>query len=194
MGGKRGGLRAAAAALSLGMVAAAGIAGQAEGDAAEGYRIGPSDVLAITVWRNTELTSVVTVRPDGMISLPLLNEVKAAGRTPSELREILTQQFAEQIPSPKVFVGVNEAHAFKVAVMGKVKRPDRYELRVPTTLLEILAQAGGFETYGYQDDILVLRSDGGKTERITVSYRRMIGPEGQSENLRLRPNDIVVVP
>ena len=129
-----------------------------------------------------------------MISLPLLNEIKASGRSPSELRETLTRLFAEQVPTPRVFVIVNEAHGFKVAVMGKVKRPDRYELRTPTTLLDILAQAGGFETYASQDDIYVLRSNGGKTDRITVSYRRMIGPEGQSENLRLRPNDIVVVP
>ena len=93
------------------------------------YKIGPEDVLDISVWKNPELSRTVPVRPDGKVSLPLVNDIQAAGLTPSRLRQELTQRLAEYVPSPEVAVIVREVHSVKVAVVGSVKNPGRYEVR-----------------------------------------------------------------
>jgi polysaccharide export outer membrane protein len=156
------------------------------------YRITPSDVLQIVVFRDTEVSATVPVRPDGMISLALVDDVPAAGLTPMELRDVLTKRLSSVLSSPRVSVIVTQIHGFKVSVVGKVKRPDRYDLQAPATVLEILAQAGGLDDYARADDIYVLRSAGGKTERIPAAYRALLSAD--TEPLYLRPNDVVIVP
>src|SRR5229473_3377619 len=96
---------------------------RAHAEGGEDYKIGPEDVLDIAVWNNTAISRTVPVRPDGKISLPLLNEVQAAGLTPPELRDVLTKRLADYIPSPEVSIIVREVHSFKVSVLGEIKTP-----------------------------------------------------------------------
>jgi len=158
------------------------------------YRIGPEDVLAVSVWKNDAMSRVLPVRPDGMISLPLLDDVKAAGLTPMQLRDVLAQKLAEYVPSPSVSVIVNEVRSFKVSVIGEVVRPARYDLRSRTTLLDVLAMAGGFNQYAARTRIVVLRQDGDKRVRLIFNYNRVVSGDGDEDNLYLQPGDIILVP
>jgi len=160
----------------------------------EDYRIGPEDVLAISVWKNDAMSRVLPVRPDGMISLPLVDDVMAAGLTPMELRNVLAQKLAEFVPSPAVTVVVNDVRSFKVSVIGEVIRPARYELRSRTSVLDVLALAGGFNQFAARTRIVVLRQDGDKKVRIPFNYNRVTSGSADEENLYLRPGDIVLVP
>jgi polysaccharide export outer membrane protein len=176
---------------------------QAEPPSPPEYRIAPEDVLAISVWQNAELSRSVTVRPDGKISLPLINDVQAAGLTPLELREVVIKALREYMPSPEVSVDLAEMNSFKVTVMGEVKRPDRYRLRAPATVLDLLAQAGGFQDWANRERIVVLRprrspSPGRQPdagfERILFDYRKVTSPGGEAANIPVHPGDIIVVP
>ena len=160
----------------------------------EDYRIGPEDVLSISVWKNEPMSRVLPVRPDGMISLPLLDDVMAAGLTPMELRNVLAQKLAEYVPSPAVTVIVNDVHSFKVSVIGEVIRPARYELKSRTSVLDVLALAGGFNQFAARTRVVVLRQDGEKKIRIPFNYNKVTQGAGDEENLYLRPGDIVLVP
>jgi len=157
------------------------------------YKIGPEDVLAISVWKNEPMSRVLPVRPDGMISLPLLDDVMAAGLTPTELRNVLAQKLAEYVPSPSVTVIVNDVRSFKVSVIGEVVRPARYELKSRTSVLDVLALAGGFNQFAARTRIIVLRQEGDKRVRIPFNYNRVTNGADE-ENLYLKPNDIVLVP
>jgi polysaccharide biosynthesis/export protein len=156
------------------------------------YRIGPEDVLAVSVWKNDAMSRVVPVRPDGMISMPLLDDVKAAGLTPMELRDLIAKRLTEFVPSPAVSVIVNEVRSFKVAVIGEVLRPARYDLKSRTTVLDVLALAGGFNQFASRNRLVVIRMEGKQQNRITVNYNKVINGEG--DNPVLRPGDILIVP
>jgi polysaccharide export outer membrane protein len=156
------------------------------------YIIGPEDVLQIIVWRNEALTRAVPVRPDGLISLPLLHDVQAAGLTPLALRDVLTKRLSEFMTDPEVSVIVTDVRSFKISVMGEVHRPGRYELKSNTTVLDMIAQAGGFTYFSKKSKIVVLRQNGAKTERIPFDYNKAVELGGQ--NFFLQPNDIVLVP
>jgi polysaccharide export outer membrane protein len=163
-------------------------------DMAKQYLIGPEDVLDVTVWKNCpDLCRTVPVRPDGKVSLPLVNDVQAAGMTPMDLRKMLTDQLAEYIPSPEVSVIVREVHNFKVAVMGSVKMPGDYELKSQATVLELLARAQGLTEFANRDKIVVLRQNGSKTDRIQFNYRKVAEGHDQ-DNFYVRAGDIIVVP
>jgi polysaccharide export outer membrane protein len=162
-------------------------------DTAVEYQIGPEDVLDISVWKNPELSRTVPVRPDGKVSLPLLNDFRAAGLTPSDLREQLVARLSDFVPSPEVSVIVREVHSRKVAVVGAVKTAGRYELKSPMTVLEAIALAQGFTDFAARDRIVVLRQSGGTTTRIPFNYRK-IADGMEQENFFVRPGDIVVVP
>jgi polysaccharide export outer membrane protein len=163
-------------------------------DMSKEYLIGPEDVLDITVWKNCpDLCRTVPVRPDGKMSLPLVNDVQAAGLTPMDLRRHLTEQLAEYLPSPEVSVIVREVHNFKVAVVGSVKMPGDYEIKSQATVLELLARAQGLTEFANRDKIVVLRQEGTKTNRIKFNYRKVA--EGNDEdNIFVRAGDIIVVP
>jgi polysaccharide export outer membrane protein len=173
-----------------------------EPDAYE-YRIGPEDVLQITVWQNAELSRILPVRPDGKISLPLVNDVQAAGLTPMQLREALKQKLAEYAPAAEVSVIVGEVQSFNVSLIGKVQRANRYKLKTPTTVLDLLALAGGFAEFADPDRIVVLRPEpflgqgrrtGQTYKRLPFNYKKVVSAGGESENFALQPGDIVVVP
>jgi len=159
----------------------------------EDYRIGPEDVLSISVWKNEPMSRVLPVRPDGMISLPLLDDVMAAGLTPTELRNLLAQRLAEYVPSPAVTVIVNDVKSFKVSVIGEVTKPARYELKSRTSVLDVLALAGGFTQFASRSKIVVLRPEGDKRVRIPFNYNQAASGSTE-EDLYLKPNDIVLVP
>src|SRR5262249_27242767 len=130
------------------------------------YRIGPEDVLQISVWKNENLTRTVPVRPDGKISLPLLNDIEVAGYTPMQFRDVLAKRLEEYMPTPEVSVIVAEPRSFKVSVMGEVLKPGRFELRARTTVLDVLAMAGGLSQFASKSRIAILRPDGKGMKRI----------------------------
>ena len=158
------------------------------------YRIGPEDVLDIAVWNNASISRTVPVRPDGKISLPLLNDMQAAGLTPMQLREILTKKLAEYTPTPEVSVIVREVHSFKVSVIGEVKKPGRHELKSRATVLDALAMAEGVGEFAARGRIVILRSEGNSLKRIPFNYNRVVSSDGELENFQLQPGDIIVVP
>lgn len=158
------------------------------------YRIGPADVLQISVWKNEALSRTVPVRPDGMISLPLLNEVRAAGRTPMELRDVLIKELEEYVTAPEVSVVVEEVHSLTVSVLGEVKAPGRYELSSRATVLDLLAEAGGLTEFADGSGVVVLRPDRRGMKRIPFDYSEVLSANGSQENFLVQPGDIVVVP
>ena len=158
-----------------------------------GYRIGPEDVLDISIWKSPELSRSVPVRPDGKVSLPLVNDIQAAGLTPEQLRRELTTRLSEFVPAPEVAVIVREVHSAKVAVVGAVRTPGRFELRSPATVLEMIAMAQGFTDFAERYRIVVLRQNGGTTVRIPFRYTKVEAGTDQ-DNFALEPGDIIVVP
>jgi polysaccharide export outer membrane protein len=161
--------------------------------AVPGYRIGPEDVLQISVFGNEALSRTLPVRPDGMISLPLINDVKASGLTPMELRDSLIKKLVQFLPSPEVAVIVTEVRSFMISVIGRVMKPGRYDLRSSATIVDALALAGGFKEFADRSRIVVMRSEGG-SKRISFDYDKMTIPNGSQQNFPLRPGDIVMVP
>jgi polysaccharide export outer membrane protein len=163
-------------------------------DMSKQYLIGPEDVLDIAVWKNCpDLCRTVPVRPDGKVSLPLVNDVQASGLTPMDLRQRLATQLSEYIPSPEVSVIVREVHNFKVAVVGSVKMPGDYEIKSQATVLELIARAQGLTEFANRDKIVVLRQNGTKTDRIQFNYRKVAEGHDQ-DNFYVRSGDVIVVP
>ena len=182
------------AAAPAGAQAPVAVASERDGDrriAPETYQIGPEDLLQISVWKNEALSRLVPVRPDGKISLPLLNDVQAAGLTALELREILARKLGDYMPNPEVSVIVSEVRSFKVSVMGEVAKPGRYELKSWATVLDVLAMAGGFTQFASRSRIVILQADGKTMKRIPFNYNRVAG---EQENFYLRNGDIILVP
>jgi polysaccharide export outer membrane protein len=180
---------------------------QADRGCSAGYKIGPADILDIAVWNNAEMTRTVPVRPDGKISLPLLNDVQAAGLTPMELRDVLRRALTDYIPAATVSVLVKEIHSFKVTVIGRVKTPGRYELQDSATVLDVLAMAGGLSEYAARGRIAVLRNEAATTRQIPFPYERLVAKSDSStsgsrdgkatggpENLCVQPGDVILVP
>jgi polysaccharide export outer membrane protein len=158
------------------------------------FSIGPEDVLDISVYGDEGLARIVPVRPDGKISLPLVSDVQAAGLTPTELRDVLVARLSEYISDPQVSVIVREVHSFKVGVLGEVRTPGRYEMKSRTTVLDVLAQAGGFSEFASRSRILILRAEGDTLVRIPFDYNELVSADGNKQNVYLRPGDTVVVP
>lgn len=163
------------------------------------YVIGPDDVLDVAVWGNAEVTRTVPVRPDGRISLPLINDVQAAGLTPMQLAEAVTKALTPYIPEPAVAVLVREIHSFKVSVIGQVKTPGRYELKDRATVLDVLAMAGGLNEYAAASRIAVLRQEVAGPRQIPFRYdkltaRNASAATGAAENFCVKPGDVILVP
>jgi polysaccharide export outer membrane protein len=175
------------------LVALALLMGAGHGSAND-FKLGPDDVLDIVVWNNKELSRTVPVRPDGRISLPLINDVQAAGLTPMQLRDVLTRRLGKYMTSPEVSVVVKEVHSFAVSVMGEVRKAGRYELKTRATVLDAIAAAGGFTEFASRSKVSVLRNDNGKSTRIRFNYNKGVSGDGAQEIPLLRPGDVVVVP
>ena len=156
------------------------------------YVIGPEDILHIHVWREEALTRTVPVRVDGNISLPLAQEVRAAGLTPLQLKEVLTTKLRKFIENPIVSVTVTEANSFKAFVSGEVRTPGVYRLRSETSILQIIPMAGGFTEWANQKKIMIIRKEAGKEKRMRVNYKDAVSGEGP--NITLQPGDTIIVP
>jgi polysaccharide biosynthesis/export protein len=172
--------------------AKSGPAGQETGNDFE-YRIGPADVLQITVWKNDLLTRQVPVRPDGMISMPLVHEVRAAGLTPMQLRDALKSKLAEYLSNADISVTVMEINSYMVSVLGEVKAAGRYQFASRVTVLDALARAGGTTEFAVPSGIFVLRHDGGETRKISFDYEKTITLQEQL-NFFVQPGDVIIVP
>jgi len=156
------------------------------------YKIGIDDVLDIAVWNNTTVSRTVPVRPDGKITLPLINEVQAAGLTPTQLRAAIMAKLVEYMPTPELSVIVREVHSNKISVLGEVRKAGRYEITQRATVLDAVALAGGFNDWARRTKLVIMRQEAGGTKRIPVNYNRIVAEE--DENILLQPGDIVVVP
>ena len=158
------------------------------------YVIGAEDLLYIHTWKEEALSRQVPVRMDGKISIPLIDEVQAAGLTPLQLKEILTEKFKKFIDSPSVSVIVMEANSFKVYVSGQVRTPGVYRLRGETTLLQIIPMAGGFTDWANQRKILIIRKENGVEKRITVNYKKIVQGKEPISDCLLKSGDTIIVP
>jgi polysaccharide export outer membrane protein len=158
------------------------------------YRIGVGDILNIQVWKEPDLSRSVPVRPDGKISFPLLDDIQAAGLSPIELKAILVERLRQYLSEPRVTVLVEEVNSYKVYVMGEVVTPGALTLKNKTNLLQVISLSGGFTPYAKRNDIVILRNNGKRDERISVSYDKILAGKSPEQNLLLEPGDTVVVP
>jgi len=158
---------------------------------APGYVIGVADVLKINVWKEPDLTLDVTVRPDGMITVPLLGDVAASGRTPASLAGILAADLQRLIESPRVTVSVSQATSARVYVIGQMVRPGEFALLGRMTVLKALALAGGFKDFAKSDSIVIVRED---QSVIPFNYKRVTDGRDVSQNVLLAAGDTIVVP
>ncbi len=156
------------------------------------YVIGVEDELQISVWREPELSTTVVVRPDGMITLPLVNDLKAAGLKTEELQYILVEKLKGYVNEPQVTVIVRAIHSRKVYLVGQVIHQGTFPLNGDMTALELLAVAGGLGPFAKADSIYILREQNGKKIRVPFHYKKAVA--GKSENVALQPGDVVVVP
>jgi polysaccharide biosynthesis/export protein len=159
------------------------------------FIIGPDDVLAINVWREPEVSQTVTVRPDGKISLPLAGEVGASGLTPLELQAVIARQLQRYLSRPEVTVIVHEVKSRRFVVAGEVAKPGSYELQMPMTVLDAIAEAGGPLDYAKAKSIYVLRVyPDGRAMRFPFNYRQVMKGRNLSQNIVLQSHDTIVVP
>lgn len=158
------------------------------------YKIGPQDMLQIDVWKEPEITRLVPVRPDGKISLPLLNDVQAAGLTPMELANVISDGLKKYINNPQVTVSVSTINSRRVYVTGEVTKPGAFPLLPNMTVLQALTSAGGFTQFAKIKSIYVLRTDGAKQTKIPFNYKAVVGGKKPEDNIELQPGDTVVVP
>jgi polysaccharide biosynthesis/export protein len=161
--------------------------------AGEDFIIGPGDVLNIFVWKESELSKSVPVRPDGKISLPLVNDVQAGGLTTLQLKESLTEKFRQFIAEPSVTVTVEAVNSQKVIISGEVTGGGPKPLMGPTRLMDILAVAG-FTPFAKKSKIYVLRNEGGKQQRFPFNYKEYLKGKNQEQNILLKNGDMIVVP
>ena len=160
------------------------------------YIIGAEDVLEITVWRNVDLSKVVQVRPDGRISMPIIRDIMAVGKTPSQLAEEMTNKLKEYVQNPVVAASLKEVNSSNVFVLGEVAKPGKYPLKSKTTLLQGITVAGGFTPIAARNQIVIFRftETAPGMKRLTASYDDIVLRGGISDNFELKSGDTIVVP
>ena len=159
-----------------------------------GYVIGPEDVLAVVFWREKDLSTDAAVRPDGMITVPLLNDVHAAGLTPDALRERIQATASKFVEDPSVTVVVKAINSRKVYITGQIGKSGQYPLTGPTTVMQLIALAGGLNEYADNDRILIMRTEAGKQIAKRFNYEDVRKGKNLSQNIELLPGDTVIVP
>lgn len=158
------------------------------------YKIGAQDVLRIDVWREDQLTRTVPVRPDGKITLPLLNDVQAVGLTPTELAGVIRDGLKKYVTNPQVTVSVSEINSRRIYVTGEVTKAGAYQLLPHMTVLQALSGSGGFTAFARVKNIYVLRTENGKPVKIPFNYKEAIAGKNPEQNIELQSGDVVVVP
>lgn len=163
------------------------------------FLLGPEDVLEITVWRNQDLSRQTVVRPDGMVSMPLIGDVQASGQTANQLAARIADRLKEYKESPSVTVSVKEVNSYNIYVLGEVQKPGKYQLKSHTSVLQAIAVAGGFTIYASKNKMQVVTTEtngeGRPYEiRVPVRYDELLSGKGERGNFVLKSGDIVVVP
>jgi len=159
-----------------------------------GYRLGPEDVLQISVWKDESLTREALVRPDGMISFPLIGEVQAEGRTAEELQKDIRERLSPFIPDPTVSVAVTKVNSYKIYVVGKVNRPGEYLVGHYSNVMQALSLAGGMTPYASENGIKVLRWEQGNQRTYSFRYGDVKKGNHLEQNILLQRGDVIVVP
>jgi polysaccharide biosynthesis/export protein len=157
------------------------------------YVIGADDTLHVSVWKEPELTNTLPVRADGMISMPLLNDVQAAGLTPMQLAASITEKLKKYVADPHVTVVVTGINSQRIYITGEVSRSGAMSLTPQMTVLQALASVG-FSQFANVKSIYVLRNENGQQKKYPVNYKRLIKGEVQEQNILLKPGDTIVVP
>ncbi|MDD4357330.1 MAG: polysaccharide biosynthesis/export family protein [Smithellaceae bacterium] len=155
------------------------------------YIIGPEDVLNIHVWKEESMSKTVPVRIDGKISLPLADDIQAAGLTPLQLKNVIIDKLKGFIESPAVTVTVMEANSYKIFISGEVKNPGVFSIRRETTLLKAIITAGGFTEWANKRKILVISGENGKEQRTYVNYNKIV--DGDIPDVVIKRGDTIIV-
>jgi polysaccharide biosynthesis/export protein len=158
------------------------------------YIIGADDVMKVDFWRDKDMSSEVTVRPDGKISLPLINEIQAAGLTPAQLRDRISEEAKKYVEDPTVTVEVKAINSRRVYITGEVKKPGPYALTGSMTVLQLISIAGGLGDYAKQDKITIVRAENGKQKAFGFNYKEVLNQRKLEQNIELKPGDTVAVP
>jgi polysaccharide biosynthesis/export protein len=158
------------------------------------YVVGPSDVLGINFWRDTDMTGDVTVRPDGRITLPLLGDIEALGLTPEQLKDRITKAASKLIDDPSVTVIVRAINSRRVFITGQVTTPGAYPLTGPLTVVQVIALAGGLTEYADKKNIMITRTENGQPRAFRFNYSDVSKGRNLKQNIVLKPGDTVVVP
>jgi polysaccharide export outer membrane protein len=157
------------------------------------YVIGPEDVLHVAVWKESDLTATLPVRPDGKISLPLLNDVQAAGLTPMQLADSLTEKLKKYVASPRVTVVVSQINSKRIYLVGEVGHTGAVPMLPNMTVLQALSSAG-MTQFANTKKIYVMRTQNGKQVKLPVNYKKLVKGEQMEQNYLLQPGDTVVIP
>jgi polysaccharide biosynthesis/export protein len=158
------------------------------------YVIGPDDVLDVRFWKDQDMSGEFVVRPDGRISLPLLNDVAAAGLTPEQLRIRLTEEARRYVETPNATVIVKAINSRKVFITGQVEKPGPYSLTSRVTVVQLIAMAGGLREYADAGKIIIMRTENGRVTPLRFDYTKLAEGRNVSQNVELRPGDTVIVP
>jgi polysaccharide biosynthesis/export protein len=158
------------------------------------YVIQSNDMLEIFVWKEPDLTRKVLVRPDGRISFPLVQDLQAAGISPSELKSQVEKKLSEFLSAPEVTIIVDAIQSYRIYVLGKVQKPGVISVEKPVTVLQALALAGGFQDYAKDQEMTIIRSYGKENILFEFNYREVIRGKRPEQNITLRAGDVVVVP
>jgi len=163
------------------------------------FRLGPEDVLEIAVWKNQDLTKTVAIRPDGLISMPIIGDVQAAGLSANELAQRIAERLRQFVQNPAVSVNVKELNSYAVFVVGEVSKPGKYQLKSYVTVLQAISMAGGFTEYAKKNKIQVVRNTSNgdhkiREKHIPVRYEALVVGNSESGNIFLLSGDTVVVP
>jgi polysaccharide export outer membrane protein len=159
-----------------------------------GYLIGTDDVLSIVFWKDKDMSADAQVRPDGRIALPLINEVQAAGLTPEQLREKIVEESKKYMEDASVTVVVRQINSRKAFITGEVYKPGTYPLTSPTTVMQLIAMAGGLREYADSKKIVIMRTENGQPVSLKFNYKDVIDGKNLHQNIQLKPGDTVVVP
>jgi polysaccharide biosynthesis/export protein len=158
------------------------------------FVIGPEDTLNVNVWKEPELSTTVVVRPDGKISLPLINEIQASGLTTKQLQIQIAEKLKDYIASPVVTVMVKEIKSQSVTIMGEVAKTGNYPFGSPMTVVELIGRAGGFREYARTKKIRILRGENGQQTQFRFNYKDYINGKNPEQNIVLKNGDVVIVP
>lgn len=161
---------------------------------AELYKIGPGDILEISVWKDPELSRDVIVPPDGIISFPLIGSVDTDGKTVSKLKQIITTKLSDYLPDASVTVIIKKINSLKAYVIGKVKNPGMFSISLDTSVMQVLSMAKGLNPFASQRNIHILRTMNGSIKKIKFDYKEVLNGKNLEQNILLIDGDVIVVP